>query len=307
MSPAPAIDIPAPGMPWADGFPMDPEWHRHQVLLLIELTHQRFWGRNDISAGGDMVIYYSFEQAREVMNGSETAYRGPDWFAVLGVDGTRERQAWVAWEEGGRYPNIVIELLSPRTGHEDLQARKAICAEVFRAPEYYCYDGDGQRLRGWRLTSGRYAPMAADENGRMWSAELEVWLSPWKGVLQTHSGVWLRFFDRSGGPIPTKEEAVRNPAFAVAPCAETERERAVAAAERAVAAELDAEIARERSRHAVEILAIALAQGRDTAASALLQWPPKYARELLEVLAEDHPDLARRLGHKASVRAQEVR
>jgi hypothetical protein len=49
-----------------------------------------------------MFVYYSRDQA---MNRD---FRGPDFFLVLDVDGSRERQGWVVWEEGGRYPDVGV-------------------------------------------------------------------------------------------------------------------------------------------------------------------------------------------------------
>ena len=40
-----------------------------------------------------MFVYYSSIEARN------RDFRGPDFFAVVDVDGTRERQGWVVWEE----------------------------------------------------------------------------------------------------------------------------------------------------------------------------------------------------------------
>jgi len=30
---------------------------------------------------------------------------------VLNVDGERERQCWVVWQENGRYPDVIVELM----------------------------------------------------------------------------------------------------------------------------------------------------------------------------------------------------
>lgn len=61
-----------------------------------------------------MFIYYSSKQAKN------NDFRGPDFFAVLNVDGNRSRQGWVVWEEEGRYPDVIIELMSPSTKNVDL-------------------------------------------------------------------------------------------------------------------------------------------------------------------------------------------
>jgi len=45
---------------------------------------------------------------------------------VLNVDGKRERQGWVVWEEKGRYPDVIIELMSPSTAAMDTGVKKDI-------------------------------------------------------------------------------------------------------------------------------------------------------------------------------------
>ncbi len=51
-----------------------------------------------------MFVYFSAAQLK-----SED-FRGPDFFAVLGVP-KAERKSWVVWQEG-KAPDVVIELLS---------------------------------------------------------------------------------------------------------------------------------------------------------------------------------------------------
>ena len=82
---------------------------------------------------------------------------------VLGVDGTCPRKAWVAWEEGGRYPNVIVELLSPSTAQEDKTVKKQLYEQTFRTPEYVCYDPDSQELIGWGMNAGRYVPLEPNQ------------------------------------------------------------------------------------------------------------------------------------------------
>ena len=111
-------DMPDIDLPYDDGEPLESNWHRLQINLLGDALHQHWHGRTDFFAGGNMFVYYSLEQART------RDYKGPDFFVVTGADGTRPRHSWVLWEEGGRYPNVIVELLSPSTMAQDLGPKK---------------------------------------------------------------------------------------------------------------------------------------------------------------------------------------
>ncbi|MCC3444928.1 MAG: Uma2 family endonuclease, partial [Microcoleus sp. PH2017_03_ELD_O_A] len=96
-----------------DGAEMESNRHRIAMTVLIRSAEQGLANRNDFFVGGNMFIYFSAQQVRN------RDYRGPDFFAVLGVDGNTSRQGWVVWDENGRYPDIIVELLSPSTANED--------------------------------------------------------------------------------------------------------------------------------------------------------------------------------------------
>jgi len=212
---------------------LETNWHRIQMNLLIDSVHFLWRDRTDYFAGGNMFIYFSFDQVRN------RDYRGPDFFVVKDVDGKQDREAWVVWEEQGRYPNVIVELSSPSTLDIDLGPKKELYENTFRTPEYFCYDPDGSRLVGWRLQSGRYVELEPDAEGRLWSEELDVWLGNWHGQFQRVTATWLRFYDEEGVLVPTLAEAE-------AQRADREAWRAKLEAHRAKAAE--AEIARLREK-----------------------------------------------------------
>jgi Uma2 family endonuclease len=199
-------------------------------------------GRTDFYAGGNMFVYYSVEQAREVWE-EETkrlekkAFRGPDVFWVGGIaDPERERRVWLAWEEGGRLPDVIVELLSPSTAEKDRTEKKDLYARVFRTAEYFMYEPETRRFDGLRLAGRFYQPIVPDENGRLWSEQLGVFLGLWHGVVGTRTGWWVRLFRRDGSLVPMPEER-----------AETERQRADAERRQA---ELERQRAEAESRQA---------------------------------------------------------
>lgn len=81
---------------------------RIQMNLLIDVIRQAMAarGREDFFTGGNMFVYYSVEQARDVAAGRR-CFRGPDVFFVDHVAPRKEeRKAWVSWEEGGPATSI---------------------------------------------------------------------------------------------------------------------------------------------------------------------------------------------------------
>lgn len=201
-------DFPNIDLPEEDGVPLETNWHRVQINLLIDVVRYRWRDRQDFFVGGNMFIYYSVQQARS------REYRGPDFFLVRDIDGSYARQKWVVWEEAGRYPDAIIELMSPSTAQEDLGSKKQIYERTFHTPDYFCYDPDTNTLYGWRLTAKQYEPLAPNTQGQLWSEELEAWLGTWEGVYLQQPAVWLRLFDQDGRLIPTEAEAERERAEA---------------------------------------------------------------------------------------------
>jgi Uma2 family endonuclease len=65
-------------------------------------------------------------------------FKGPDFFAVLGVP-KKERKSWVVWEEE-KAPDVVIELLSESTANLDKIEKKQIYQDKLRVSEYFWYD-----------------------------------------------------------------------------------------------------------------------------------------------------------------------
>lgn len=229
-----------------DGEPLETDWHRIEINLLVELVYQHFAGRDDFYAGGNMFLYYSEEQARN------RDYRGPDFFFVRGATPTPLRPYWVVWKEGGRYPNVIVELLSPTTAKLDRTVKKDLYEQVFRTPDYFCYDPETKNLEGWQRTP-EYTPLTPNERGWLWSGQLGLWLGTWDGVHQGKEATWLRFYTPEGTLVPTAAEAGRHEAEVAKREAETARREAEAAqqqaeAERQRADALEAEVARLKAQ-----------------------------------------------------------
>jgi Uma2 family endonuclease len=111
------------------------------------------------------------------------------------------------WEEGGRYPNVIVELISESTADIDCGQKKDLYAKVFRTPDYFCYDPSTHQVEGWRLTGGCYKALRPNEHGRLWCEEFGLWLGPWKGMLGAGNDFWPRFLDPTSLLIRTGKES----------------------------------------------------------------------------------------------------
>ena len=219
-----------------DGMPRDSDWHRMCMELLLNVISFHFRDREDYYAGGNLIVYYSEEQARN------KDYCGPDFFFINGVSRLPLRPYWCIWQEGGRAPEFVIELLSPTTAKKDQTTKKDMYRTILHTAEYVCYDNVTGELIGWRLHGHEYVPVELNQDGRLWSEELGLFVGTWEGEHQRYRTRWLRFFDASGNLLPTAEEWQQQQAEHERQVAEKARD--IAEYERQRAANADAEIAR---------------------------------------------------------------
>ncbi|MGB7443355.1 MAG: Uma2 family endonuclease [Coleofasciculaceae cyanobacterium] len=187
--------------------PLESDLHRDQIDLLISLLRWWWQKRQDFYVSGNLTIYYSPEQRK-----SED-FRGPDFFVVLNTE-NKPRKSWVVWEEHGKYPNVIIELLSNSTAKTDRGLKKEIYQDIFRTPEYFWFDPESLEFKGFELLRGTYRELQVNEQGLIWSEQLEL-------NLGIHEGK-LRFFTREGQLVATPEEV----AIAQRERAEQEQQRA---------------------------------------------------------------------------------
>jgi Uma2 family endonuclease len=216
---------------------MESDWRVVSIWLLDELVRNHLGTPHNYFCGGNMFIYYSVEQAREIeeyVEAETTArkprFKGPDFFLVKDVDGTKPRDSWVVWNEDGRYPDLVVEFISSSTRQKDVARNVGFYAKVFRVPEYFWFDRRSGELVGYRLSGSDYVPIEPNERGWLWSAQLGAYLGVWVGEYRGRVWLWLRLWDRDGNLVLTREEREA-------------RERARAAEAEARAAEAEARAA----------------------------------------------------------------
>lgn len=171
--------------------PLESDLHRDQIDLLIRLLRWWWQQRHDFYVSGNLTVYYSPQQRK-----SED-FRGPDFFVVLNTE-DKPRKSWVVWEENGKYPNVIVELLSNSTAATDRGLKKQIYQDIFRTPEYFWFDPQSLEFAGFELIRGTYCPLQPNQQGWFWSEQLELYL----GIHEQK----LRFFNREGQLVPTPEE-----------------------------------------------------------------------------------------------------
>jgi Uma2 family endonuclease len=221
-------------LPSGDGDKMESDWHVVSITLLDELVRNHLGAPQNYFCGGNMFVYYSIEQAKEIEEYVEAEivarkprFKGPDFFLVKDVDGTKPRESWVVWQEEGRYPDLVVEFISPSTRRKDVDANAQFYAHVFRVPEYFWFDRYRGVLRGYRLSGRDYAPIKPDARGWLWSKVLEAYFGVWEGEYRGRVWSWLRLWDKDGNLVLTQaERRAQAEAHAAQLQAELERLRA---------------------------------------------------------------------------------
>jgi Uma2 family endonuclease len=217
-----ALDVElAPGGIESNEPPMESDQHLRQMLLLVSSLDWWWRDRTDYYAAGNLTIYFSPRQLK-----SED-FRGPDFFVVLGT--TKEpRKSWVVWDEGGKYPNVIVEVISDSTEKVDRGLKRQVYQDVFRTPEYFLFDPETRELEGYRLVDGVYQPIERGAEGRLPSRQLAL-------ALGVHEGR-LRLFTPEGELLPDTME-LGYKAEAERARADDERKRADEAEQRARALE----------------------------------------------------------------------
>lgn len=229
-------------LPYSDGQPLESDRHVQQINLLITTLRQHWRPRDDFFVGGNMFVYFSETQTRR------NDFRGPDVFVVLDTV-KRERRSWVVWQEGGRTPDVVVELLSESTASVDRGEKKRIYERVLKVSEYFLYDPFSAELEGFRLGDAGYEPIEPDADGRMRSTKLDLELGRWCGVYADIEATWVRWCAPGGDLVPTVEElAAGATARAEAESVRAEAESVRADAESARALELERRLAAYTAR-----------------------------------------------------------
>ncbi|MCF3606150.1 Uma2 family endonuclease [Planktothrix agardhii 1033] len=171
---------------------MESTLHYLQLALLVSCLDWLWKDRTDYFIGANLTIYFSRQQLRN------RDFRGPDFFLVRNTS-KRPRKSWVVWEEEGKHPDLIIELLSNSTAETDKTTKKSLYQDQFRTQEYFWFSPDDLELTGFKLIGQEYQVIIPNQQGLLASEVLGLFL----GIYQEK----LRYFTPEGDLVPTPEEA----------------------------------------------------------------------------------------------------
>jgi Uma2 family endonuclease len=202
------------------------EIHRDDMVDLIQTLKDYFAAEPMICVSGNMLMFYE--------EGNRRKHVSPDVFVVRGIE-KKLRENYLVWEEG-KAPDVVFELTSKSTKHEDQVKKRELYRDVLQVPEYFMFDPTEDYLepplRGWRLVNGEYVPIEP-VGGRLPSDVL--------GLHLERDGRELRLYD------PLRRSRLLKPAEVI----RTSEQRAEASEQRAEAAEKRANSADAARREAM--------------------------------------------------------
>lgn len=225
-----------------DDAPVDNFQSAKQQRLLVEPLYNSQVLPRPFIADANVGLFYALREDPIV----------PDVFLSLGVqmpdDWSQKRnRSYFVWEFG-KFPEVVVEIVSNRRGSElvssdaEKPSKQSLYARL-GIPYYAVFDPlrqiqepeqmDGALLKVFGLTQGRYRELIAP----FWLEAVGLGLTLWEGEFEDQSGLWLRWCNLAGEVIPTGAEQ-----------AAQEVQRANAEAQRANAAEAKAQKLAERLR-----------------------------------------------------------
>ncbi|WP_287279523.1 MULTISPECIES: Uma2 family endonuclease [unclassified Okeania] len=118
-----------------------------------------------------------------------------------------DRSSYKQWEEDNISPQVVFEIVSPRNSITELEVAKLEFYSEYKAQQYYVYDPDTGRLKGWLCRGEVLTPIEV----------MEGWISPRIGIRFEKEGRELQIYPPDGERFATyveileqKEQARQN-------------------------------------------------------------------------------------------------
>lgn len=202
----------------------------HHVMVTVEMIaalRTILRHREDVYVGGDLFIYFQEGDPKQVVC--------PDVFVAFGT-ARHERRTWKTWEEGGKFPDLIIEIVSDSSRLLDTATKRG-GYEGLGVTEYFLFDPErnrpGPALWGFARKGGRFVPMKPQ---RLPSGEVRLTSRLLRHTLQSE-GSRIRLRDaRTGQAVLRLDE-------------EVEARRREAEAHRREIERLRKQLAKARGRH----------------------------------------------------------
>jgi Uma2 family endonuclease len=170
------------------------EVHLKDMIDTIQVLEDHFARQPNVYVCGNLLLYYE--------EGNPRKHVSPDVLVALDVPKEPPRDYYLVWKEG-KAPDVVVEITSKSTRHEDTKKKFEIYRGILRVSEYFLFDPTedylSPPLRGFRLARGKYVRIKPSA-GRLPSTVL--------GLHLERDGTKLRLFDPgTGRRLPTRLEA----------------------------------------------------------------------------------------------------
>jgi Uma2 family endonuclease len=170
-----------------DGNPMSDNTEQFKWIVIIKENLEILYSTMpDVFVAGDLLWY-------PIEGDNKTRY-APDAMVAFGRPKGR-RGSYMQWKEDNIAPQIVFEILSPRNYQPEME-RKRQFYETYGVEEYYSYDPDRLRLRGWIRQENRLIEIP-DMNG---------WTSPRMEIRFTFTNQDLKIYRPDGRKFLTSVE-----------------------------------------------------------------------------------------------------
>ena len=182
--PVPPVGYDDEGHPESDSAAVESVTHEDVRAYAVRALRIRFAGHPGFFAASDLGLLFE--------RGNPAAVMAPDLLVSFGA-GHRKRPSYKLWQEP--LPDLVVELLSPKTWRRDVEAKPGLYEDL-GVREFWLFDPIGRlpcAVNGWRLSAGGYAPVPALPDGGCRSAVLGLDLVP--------HGDGFRFRDPATGEL----------------------------------------------------------------------------------------------------------
>jgi len=188
--------------PDSDGNPMADNTDQYRWIVIIkENLETWFAAMNDVFIAGDL-LWYPIE-------GDNTTKLAPDVMVAIGPPKGR-RGSYQQWKENNIPPQVVFEILLPSNYAPEMEEKRRFY-ETYGTEEFYLYDPDRLRLKGYLRQRGKLLEIPT----------MHGWVSPRLQIRFSHLQGELEIYRPDGQKFLTSIELAAE--------AEQQRQRAESA------------------------------------------------------------------------------